>query len=112
MRSAFPCQPLDRADRYRQGERNRIFSAKIEDGRPLQQIVISHGFKMQDGKDNIQRQSGRGTHNARKERLKRALRENLKRRKSQARAQDEFTIPSSNSDDVAAADATEKHPGK
>ena len=64
---------------------------------------------MQDGKDNGKRQPGKGTHEVRQERLKLALRENLKRRKSQARGRDDFV---SNSDDVVAGDTGEKPPGK
>jgi hypothetical protein len=48
----------------------------------------------------------------RRDRLKQALRENLKRRKSQAREREDFTTPSSNSDDVATAETGKKHPGK
>jgi hypothetical protein len=48
----------------------------------------------------------------RHERLKQALRENLKRRKSQARGRDDFTISSSNSDDVVPDETGKRHPGK
>jgi hypothetical protein len=48
----------------------------------------------------------------RRNRLKAALRENLKRRKSQERAREDFTTPSSNSGDVAAKETGKKHPGK
>lgn len=67
---------------------------------------------MKDGKHNSQRQSGKGMHDVRQERLKLALRENLKRRKSQARGRDDCTISSSKSDDVATGDASENTPGK
>ncbi|MGC1560238.1 MAG: hypothetical protein WA820_10370 [Bradyrhizobium sp.] len=71
---------------------------------------------MGDDKDNRGRQSGKGAHDARRERLKLALRENLKRRKSQGRGRDDFTISSSNPDDVTAADPVadpgKNHPGK
>jgi hypothetical protein len=67
---------------------------------------------MRDDEVKGRRQSANGTRDARQERLKQALRENLKRRKSQARARDEFNILSSNSDDVVAKDAAKKHPGK
>lgn len=67
---------------------------------------------MKDGKDKGERQSGKPKKDLRQERLKLALRENLKRRKSQARGRDDFTISSSNSDDVAPHDAGEKKPGK
>jgi hypothetical protein len=67
---------------------------------------------MTDGKDKGQRQSAKGAKDLRQERLKLALRENLKRRKSQARERDDFTISSSDSDDLAPGDTSEKHPGK
>jgi len=67
---------------------------------------------MTDGKDKGQRQSAKGAKDPRQERLKLALRENLKRRKSQARGRDDFTISSSDSDDLAPQDTGEKHPGK
>ena len=67
---------------------------------------------MKDGKDKGQRQSAKGAKDPRQERLKLALRENLKRRKSQARGRDDFTISSSKSDDVASAEPGEKYPGK
>ena len=47
----------------------------------------------------------------RRHRLKAALRENLKRRKSQGKGREEIT-PSSNPDDVAAGETGKKHPGK
>jgi hypothetical protein len=65
-----------------------------------------------DGEVKGRRQSAKGTRDVRQERLKLALRENLKRRKSQARARNEFNILSSNSDDVVAGDTAKKHPGK
>jgi hypothetical protein len=67
---------------------------------------------MTDGKDKGQRQSAKGAKDLRQERLKLALRENLKRRKSQARERDDFTISSSDSDGLAPGDTSEKHPGK
>jgi len=48
----------------------------------------------------------------RQDRLKLALRENLKRRKSQARGRDDVTIASSDSDDVEPRDGRDKNPGK
>jgi hypothetical protein len=48
----------------------------------------------------------------RQDRLKLALRENLKRRKSQARARDDATMAPSNGDDVPPHDAGGKKPGK
>src|SRR6516165_4351285 len=47
----------------------------------------------------------------RRDRLKAALRENLKRRKSHGKGREEIT-PSSNPDDVAAGETGKKHPGK
>jgi hypothetical protein len=47
----------------------------------------------------------------RRDRLKAALRENLKRRKSQGKGREEIT-PSSNPGDVAAGETGKKHPGK
>jgi hypothetical protein len=44
--------------------------------------------------------SGKGARDQREERLKRALRENLKRRKSQARERSDFTNVSSASDEL------------
>jgi hypothetical protein len=48
----------------------------------------------------------------RQDRLKLALRENLKRRKSQARARGDATTAPSNDDDVPPHDASGKKPGK
>ena len=48
----------------------------------------------------------------RRDRLKAALRENLKRRKSQERGREDFTTASSSSDDVAAGETGKKNPGK
>jgi len=67
---------------------------------------------MDDGKDKREGQSGKGAKELRQDRLKLALRENLKRRKSQARGRDDFTIASSKSDDVAPHDDSKKDPGK
>ena len=50
--------------------------------------------------------------NPRQDRLKRALRENLKRRKSQARGRDDSIIPPSNHDDVSPHDGDGKKPGQ
>jgi len=66
---------------------------------------------MTDGKDKGERQSAKGAKDLREARLKLALRENLKRRKSQARGRDD-TVVSSNSDEVATEDVSKKHPGK
>jgi hypothetical protein len=67
---------------------------------------------MKREKDQDQRQAGRAAKDVRHERLKQALRENLKRRKSQAKGREDFTIPSSNSAGVAVEKTGKKHPGK
>ena len=67
---------------------------------------------MTSEKDNAQGQSGNAAKDLRHERLKQALRENLKRRKSQAKGREDFTNPSSNPVDVAVEKAAKKHPGK
>ena len=80
--------------------------------RPFRQIAVlmySNGSTMKDD-EKSQRQSGKAK-DLRHERLKQALRENLKRRKSQGKGREEIT-PSSNPDDVAAGETGKKHPGK
>jgi hypothetical protein len=67
---------------------------------------------MKDGKDKRERQSGRPARDLRQHRLKLALRENLKRRKSQARGRDDFTTASSGSDDIAPHEGSKENPGK
>ena len=67
---------------------------------------------MKDGKHKGEGQSGRHAKDLRQDRLKLALRENLRRRKSQARGRDDFTIAPSNSDDVDPHHGSEKNPGK
>jgi hypothetical protein len=62
-----------------------------------------------NGKDKREGQSGRPARELRRDRLKLALRENLKRRKSQARARDDA---SSASDDLASHEPGEENPGK
>jgi hypothetical protein len=69
-------------------------------------------YTMKDEKDKGEGQSGKPAKDPRQERLKQALRANLKRRKSQARGRDDFTTAFSNSDDVAPHDGREKKPGK
>ena len=79
----------------------------------LRQIAVllhSNGSTMKEDSKS-QRHSGKAK-DLRHERLKQALRENLKRRKSQGRGRDDFATPSSNPDDVAAAETGKKHPGK
>ena len=66
---------------------------------------------MKDDDDKSQRQSAKAN-DLRRERLKQALRENLKRRKSQGRGRQDLTIASSSSDEVATGEKGKKHPGK
>jgi hypothetical protein len=63
---------------------------------------------MKDEKDK----SGKPAKDLRQDRLKQALRENLKRRKSQARGRDDFTIASSDSDEISPHHGGEKTPGE
>jgi hypothetical protein len=67
---------------------------------------------MKDGKDKREGPSGRPARDLRQDRLKRALRENLKRRKSQARGRDDFTTASSASDDIPPHEGSEENPVK
>jgi hypothetical protein len=67
---------------------------------------------MKDGKDKREGQSARPARDLRQDRLKLALRENLKRRKSQARGRGDFTTASSASDDIASHERSEEDPGK
>jgi hypothetical protein len=69
-------------------------------------------YKMKDEKDKSAGQSGKPAKDPRRDRLKQALRENLKRRKSQARGRDDFTIASSDSDELSPHDRGDKNPGK
>jgi hypothetical protein len=63
-----------------------------------------------DGGDSG-RPIGKAAKDKRQERLKLALRENLKRRKSQARERGDFSAPSPGSDDVA-REGGEESPAK
>jgi hypothetical protein len=69
------------------------------------------GSTMKDGGNDSGARSGKAAKDRREARLKLALRENLKRRKSQARERADFTPASPGSDDVAAMPA-KKPPGK
>jgi hypothetical protein len=69
------------------------------------------GLMMMDGGNESERPTGKATKDRRQERLKLALRENLKRRKSQARERSDFTPASSASDEVS-RDSGEEGPGK
>jgi hypothetical protein len=72
----------------------------------------SNGFTMKDDSDKRERQTGRPAKDPRADRLKLALRENLKRRKSQARARGDATMAPSDGDDVRSDDFGGKEPGK
>ena len=67
---------------------------------------------MKDDENKLRPQSGKPAKDLRQERLKQALRENLKRRKSQLRERGDFTISPSDSDEIETGQASEKHPGK
>src|SRR6266404_934133 len=72
----------------------------------------SNGSTMKDAKDKGEGQSGARGKNPRQDRLKLALRENLKRRKSQARGRGDVTMVPPNPDDVSPYDVGGKKPGK
>lgn len=67
---------------------------------------------MKDEKDKGEGNSGKPAKDPRQERLKQALRANLKRRKSQARGRDDVTTASSKSDEASPHDRGGKNPGK
>ncbi len=67
---------------------------------------------MTDEKDKGERQTGRSAKNPRQDRLKLALRENLKRRKSQARGRSDVATAPRNPDEVSPHDIGGKKPGK
>jgi hypothetical protein len=67
----------------------------------------ANGSAMKDGGNNSGARSGKAAKDQREARLKQALRENLKRRKSQARERADFTPASSEADDVARNDGGE-----
>jgi hypothetical protein len=64
---------------------------------------------MQDDSDKRERDPGNGP---RRDRLKLALRENLKRRKSQSRGRSEAAGTSSNGDDATPHDGSARKPGE
>ncbi len=66
---------------------------------------------MADGGDESERPAGKAARNTREARLKLALRENLKRRKSQARVRGDF-MPASSASDEVSRDSGEESPGK
>jgi hypothetical protein len=75
---------------------------------------------MKDDKDKREEQPGKPEKNPRKnprkdlreDRLKLALRENLKRRKSQARGRDDFAGAASNADEASLHEDGDKAPGE
>jgi hypothetical protein len=68
---------------------------------------------MTDDKHKRERQGGGlAKKDSRQDRLKLALRENLKRRKSQARGRSDIATAPSNGDDVAPHDGSEDDPGE
>ena len=67
---------------------------------------------MKDEKDKGEGQTGQRAKNPRQDRLKLALRENLKRRKSQARGRSDVTMVPSARDDVSLYFVGGKKPDK
>jgi hypothetical protein len=67
---------------------------------------------MKDEKDKDDGQTGAPAKNPREDRLKLALRENLKRRKSQARGRSDAGTAPSNGGDVSPHDESGKKPGQ
>ena len=63
---------------------------------------------MKDDKDKREVQTGSLKKNQKQDRLKLALRENLKRRKSQARARGRVTVAPSEDDDLSPHDPAKK----
>src|SRR5258706_8589388 len=72
----------------------------------------SNGSTMKDAKDKGEGQSGARAKNPRRGRPKLALRENLKRRKSQARGRSGVTTVPPHPDEVSPHDVGGKKPGK
>ena len=73
-------------------------------------VAQASGSAMKDGGNDSGRPAKKAAKDQRGARLKLALRENLKRRKSQARERGDFTPASPGSDDVA-RDGGKKNPG-
>jgi hypothetical protein len=67
---------------------------------------------MKDEKNKGEGPTGTAAKNPRRDRLKLALRENLKRRKSQARGRSDITDAPSAGDDLTPHDVSGKKPGK
>jgi hypothetical protein len=72
--------------------------------------IVSRLTSMAGGNES-ERPAGKDSKDRRQERLKLALRENLKRRKSQARERGDFT-PASSASDAVSPDSSEESPGK
>jgi hypothetical protein len=72
---------------------------------------ISNGSTMKNDNDRRERQT-RAAKNPRQNRLKLALRENLKRRKSQARGRSDGAVAPSHQDDASPHDGSGKKPGE
>jgi hypothetical protein len=72
------------------------------------QKLHSDHFAMTHEKDDRDRQSAAPAKESRRDRLKLALRENLKRRKSQARGRSDVASASSETTDASLDDADEK----
>jgi hypothetical protein len=67
---------------------------------------------MKDDQDKREGQTGTPAKNPRQDRLKLALRENLKRRKSQARGRSDSAVASSNDVGVSLPEENGKKPGE
>jgi len=67
---------------------------------------------MKDDDDKRERQTGAAAKNPRADRLKHALRENLKRRKSQAKGRGDIAGASSGDAEGSLHDQTRKKPGE
>jgi hypothetical protein len=65
---------------------------------------------MKDDKHKRELKTGTPVKNQRQDRLKLALRENLKRRKSQAKGRSVITISPSNGDDISSDDESGEKP--
>jgi hypothetical protein len=79
---------------------------------PFAAAAQSNRPTMTDQKDKRESQTGTTAANPRQERLKRALRENLKRRKTQARGRSDPASAPSNGDHIAPYDGSGKKPGE
>jgi len=75
-------------------------------------ILYANGPVMKDDKANRDRQISSPAKDSRQDRLKLALRENLKRRKSQARGRSDAVGASSEDADASLNDGSGKEPGR